>query len=77
MPPSPLPPEVVGTPIHTKLFIGIWEQAGSELEQAGVSYYTGESWESWEAGESWEHAERLERAGNKLGVSWKAGESWE
>ena len=28
LPPRPLapcPPEVVGTPIHTKLFIGIWE----------------------------------------------------
>ena len=22
---APCPPEVVGTPIHTKLFIGIWE----------------------------------------------------
>ena len=30
---APCPPEVVGTPIHTKLFIGHWEQAGSELEQ--------------------------------------------
>ena len=29
------PPEVVGTPIHTKLFIAHWEWAGSELEWAG------------------------------------------
>ena len=45
LPPCPLapfPPEVVGTPIHTKLFIGIWERAGSKLgvscEQAGASW---------------------------------------
>ena len=56
LPPSP--PEVVGTPIHTKLFIGHWKQAGSKgskLEWAGAR---GASWEqagvrgaSWEWGE--------------------------
>ena len=32
---APCHPEVVGIPIHTKLFIGHWEPAGSELEPAG------------------------------------------
>ena len=33
---APYHPEVVGIPIHTKLFIGHWEPAGSELEGAGA-----------------------------------------
>ena len=93
LPPCPLalcPPEVVGTQIHTKLFIGIWEQAGVSWEQAGVSWSELGSWSklgvrweqagaSWEAGESWsklEQAERLERAGTKLGVSWSKLGGW-
>ena len=55
---APCPPEVVGTPIHTKLFIGIWEQAGVSWEQAGVSW------------SEQEQAGRLERAGTELGASW-------
>ena len=35
---APCHPEVVGIPIHTKLFIGHWEPAGSELEGAGASW---------------------------------------
>ena len=34
---APCHPEVVGIPIHTKLFIGHWEPAGSELKGAGAS----------------------------------------
>ena len=34
---APCHPEVVGIPIHTKLFIGHWEPAGNELEEAGAS----------------------------------------
>ena len=32
LPPSPLPPEVVGTPIHSKLFIGHWEWGPARWE---------------------------------------------
>ena len=35
---APCHPEVVGIPIHIKLFIGHWEPAGSELEGAGASW---------------------------------------
>ena len=35
---APCHPEVVGIPIHTKLFIDHWEQAESELEGAGASW---------------------------------------
>ena len=35
---APCHPEVVGIPIHTKLFIGHWEPAGSKLEGAGASW---------------------------------------
>ena len=35
---APCHPEVVGIPIHTKLFICHWEPAGSELEGAGTSW---------------------------------------
>ena len=38
---APCHPEVVGIPIHTKLFIGHWEPAGSELEGAGASWEWG------------------------------------
>ena len=54
-PPSPL--EVVGIPIHTKLFIGHWEWAGSKrskLEQAGVSWSEGSK-----LGASWSKGSEL------------------
>ena len=35
---APCHPEVVGIPIHTKLFIGHWEPAGSKLKGAGASW---------------------------------------
>ena len=35
---APCHPEVVGIPIHTKLFIGHWEPVGSKLEGAGASW---------------------------------------
>ena len=38
---APCSPEVVGIPIHTKLFIGHWEPAGSKLEGAGASWEWG------------------------------------
>ena len=69
--PKPLAPRG----IHTKLFIGIWEQAG-------VSWEAGESWEagawgaSWEAGESWGVSWSKLGGWRELGASWEAGESW-
>ena len=87
LPPCPLapcPPEVVGTPIHTKLFIGIWEWAGSKLKQAGVSWeQAGASWSkleqagvSWEAGESWEQAGSELEQGEQARVSWSELGGW-
>ena len=35
---APCHPEVVGIPIHTNLFIGHWQPAGSELKEAGASW---------------------------------------
>ena len=85
---APCPPEVVGTPIHTKLFIGIWDQAGVSWEQTGVRRSKLGGWRelgvSWEqagrlerAGSELEWAGRLERAGSKLGASWSKGSELE
>ena len=64
---APCPPEVVGTPIHIKLFIGIWEQAGGSWEQAGVSRSKLGGWR--ELGVSWSKGSKV-GGWRELGAGW-------
>ena len=58
---APYHPEVVGIPIHTKLFIGHWKPAGSKLEPAGSEGSSRNPGILREQGD---------QAGSELGASW-------